>query len=45
MARLKANANKLVECGEDIISLCDKYNEQIEIFLTYYMVLNKLYHK
>lgn len=31
MAKLKANANKLVECGEEIVSLCDKYNEQIEI--------------
>ncbi len=30
MAKLKANANKLVECGEEIVSLCDKYNEQIE---------------
>ena len=30
MARIKADGNKLIECGEEIISLCNKYNNLIE---------------
>lgn len=30
MAKINADGNKLIECGEDIISLCDKYNNLIE---------------
>ena len=30
MARIKADGQKLVNCGEDIIALCDKYDELID---------------
>ena len=30
MLELNADGNKLVECGEEIISLCDKYNLLVE---------------
>lgn len=29
MANITADGNKLVECGEEIISLCNKYNSLI----------------
>lgn len=34
MAKINTDANKLVECGEDIISLCEKYNQQIELLFS-----------
>lgn len=34
MAKIKADGNKLIECGEEIIRLCDKYNNLInDLFL------------
>lgn len=30
MARINADGSKLIECGEDIIFLCSKYDETIE---------------
>ncbi len=30
MAKIKADGNKLIECGEEIVSLCNKYNNLIE---------------
>lgn len=30
MAKINADGNKLIECGEEIILLCDKYNNLIE---------------
>ena len=30
MTRINADGNKLIECGEEIISLCNKYNNLIE---------------
>lgn len=30
MAKIKADGNKLIECGDEIISLCDRYNSLVE---------------
>lgn len=30
MANIVADGNKLIECGEDIVTLCDKYNSLID---------------
>lgn len=34
MAKMRADGNKLIACGEDIISLCDKYNVLINDLFT-----------
>ncbi len=41
MANITADGNRLIECGEDIVKLCDEYNMLItELFEKLYKINN-----